>query len=397
MPRPFFQIDARGGRYISDVITVANGTWQKMTLAFVATATTAAVLVTNADATTAGQTANIDLVEIYAAGGGTTPDGSPVLQWVVTPGTQEAWRAEFWSGSTLIDSSGWRSEPLTRNWTPGKSIKVPDGVGRFILWVRDTKTPRVAATNAPTQVRTTRDFTTTLVGAGTAINTLVYTYDEPVSKFSGTRTAGVPDEVSLFRDGVQVPLWAADGSAGMWMPGVDFFTGTSFQLSDFTADPRHTHIWQVRVRVNGVVSAQGPTVTSKPYTRSAWLVDPRTGTRIEILGYGEEPAIEQETIEQSILHVPISGGQIVEPKRRRLMRTTRAGSISGMVQDLHEATLDEWSLGDSGAKYRLVFGKVNWSVIIGDYNPVDLMAYPKGCGSDKVLFSLNWWQRLADV
>lgn len=325
----------------------------------------------------------------------TTDDGAPNLTW--TTSGQTAWKAEFWHGGKLADSSGWRNETGTRNWNPSGSVRVPDGNGRFILWVRDNVSPRVAATDAPTVTRLEHSFTTVIEGAGPAVNEIEVNFDDPIPVISGVRDLGEPDEVRLFRDGVGVPLWTNDGSVYQnWAPAGGFFTGTLFSIRDNTAALRSEPVYHIRIRTSGVVSLGGPSASIPLFTSSVWLVDPRTDEQIEIQGWGDVPTVQQETSEQSILHAPINDGLIVEPKRRRIVRSTRYGSIEGVVLNEDEALLEEWINAGSNLKYRLIFGKVNWPVIIGDYSPVDTF-YADGCGDDHVLVSLNWWQRLSDV
>jgi hypothetical protein len=332
--------------------------------------------------------------------GATTPDGSPVMQWTVTGGVQTSWRALFQSDGQTIDEAKWTIDAATRDWTPGKSIAVPDALGLYTLEVRDDVTPRVAAPNAPTTRTVTVAFETTLDGAATAVDTIDCTYDEPVPIISGTRAAGVPDEVALVRDGVIVPLWDDDGNIyTTWAPGALFFSGTDYTLLDYTAEPRTSPTWGVRTRTGGTtVSAAGPTVTKYIATGTVWLVNPVTGERVEVCGAdgAAGPVVDQATVEQSIVHVPINGGVLVEPKRRRLLRTTKSGSVAGMVQGEAEGVLTGWAEGDSATRYRLIFGKVNWTVIIGDYDPLDVF-YPDDWGPDRVNIALNWWQRLGVI
>lgn len=325
-----------------------------------------------------------------------TPDGSPTLQWTAT--SQQAWKATLYGPNGALDSTGWKNDPVTRDWTPSSGVQVPGGAGRFELWVRDAVTPRVIATDAPIEQHMAREFVTSLAGVAVAIDSLVLSWDDPIPRLSGTRSTGIPDEVMLVRDGVAVPLWDDDGIAYRdWAPAADFFTGNNFSIPDYTSDPRQSHTWSVRTRIlPSTISSVGPTVTSSPSTASVWLVDPRTDARVEVLGWDDRPAVEQSTEEQAILHIPINGGLKVEPKRRRLTRSTRSGSVSGVVLNEHEDTLLAWVEGDSGVKYRLIFGKVNWPVIIGDYSPTDVF-YSDACGPDRVLVALNWWQRLSDI
>jgi hypothetical protein len=322
-------------------------------------------------------------------------DGTPPLTWTVTG--QVAWRADLRTGNRLLDEQKIVQDAVTRTWTPAAGVSVPGGSGRFTLEVKDNVTDRMVADGAPTSVIVTRDFVTVLNGWGTAIDTLDVTYDDPIPVATGTRALGTPDEVALVRDGVIVPLWAPDGTSYEgWAPGSAFFSGTAFTLRDYTAPPRSEPTYSVRTRVGGVVSSAGPVRQITAFTPSVWLVDPRTGDKVDVQGLGGLPAVEQETSESSILHLPINGGLVVEPKRRRLVRTTRYGTIEGIVLNEDADLLEEWALADSSLKYRLIFGKVNWSVIYGDYSPMDQF-YHDECGDDRTAVSLNYWQRLTDI
>jgi hypothetical protein len=338
-----------------------------------------------------------DVTIINPANGSTTDDGTPPLEWTVESERQTAWKASLKEGDTVLSKEDWDGTDATRTWTASKGVPVPGGAGLYTLEVQDDITPRVAAVDAPTTVKVTSSFTTVDAGAGPAIDSLTYTFDDPVPVLSGTRSLGTPDEVALYRDGVQVPLWDEDGNVYKWAPGTVFFTGNDFSIPDYTAEPRATHTWKVKVRSGGVTSADGPTVTQEVWTTGAWLVDPRTGDRVDVQGYNEFPVIEQETTEAAVLHFPINGGTVVEPKRRRLVRTTRQGTISGTVLNEHEGILEGWSEADSGLKYRLIFGKVNWSVILGDYSPTDVLYQDVSLSANRVIISLSWWQRLEDV
>ena len=327
--------------------------------------------------------------------GATSPDGTPTLQW--TASEQSQWGAFLYEGSRLIEWSGWRNEPLTRDWMPSKGVSVPGGNGNFVLLIRDD-TLRVAATGAPTEARVEQAFETVLDGSGAGVSNLAVTWDDPTPVLTGDRPEGIPDEVSVIRDGKQVLLWdPADWSVGPRMPGAVFFTGTAFEIPDYTANARTSHDWQVIAWTNGVPSFVNPIVTAKFTTPEVWLINPRTGVKVSIQGIGGEPAVDQEVEEAAVVHTPITGGPVVESVRRRLVRSTRFGSVVGTVQNGAEEILDEWSASPPGSKYRLVFGKVNWSVIIGDYSPTDVF-YPSGDnGPSRLAISFNWWERLSDI
>jgi len=325
-----------------------------------------------------------------------TDDGSPTVTWTVAD--QTSWQAELQDGSSVISKSVWDVDSTTRDWLPANGVKVPGGHGRVVVRTTDSISPRVAAEGAPIWSTVVKEFDTVHSGTGPAVTNLHLEVRDPIPYITGSRPLGTPDEVALMRDGVLVTLWDADGNPRKWAPGADFFNGTDFALSDYTAEPRRTHTWNVLTRINGVTSALGPTLTDTFSTGSVWMVNPRSGTKIEIFGNDDVPAVAQLTEEGSILHTPVHGNLIVEPVRRRLMRTTRSGSIEGLVLNSDEDALDRWVNNDSGLKYRLIFGKVNWSVIFGDYSPTDIFYnHPDpACDDTVVLVSLNWWERLDD-
>lgn len=326
----------------------------------------------------------------------TTDDGSPTLTWTVDD--QVSWQAEIYEGSQMLSSSTWDVDAAGRDWSPSAGVPLPGGAGLLVLRTTDSVTPRVAAEGAPIWSEVTKEFTTVLAGDAAAITNLAVTYEEPVPVITGTRILGVPDEIALMRDGKVVSIWDNDGIPHKWAPAADFFDGTNFTIPDYTAESRREHTWTVLTRINGTASGVGPTVTDTFVTGSVWMVDPRTGIRIEILGNNGVPVVSQVTEEGAILHAPVHGNLVVEPVRRRLMRTTRTGSVEGLVLNEDEDTLNEWALSDSALRYRLIFGKVNWSIIFGDYSPTDVFyTHPDPeCDDTLVLTSFNWWERLGD-
>lgn len=325
-----------------------------------------------------------------------TDDGSPTLTWTVSD--QVSWQAELQQGSSILSASTWDVDDVNRDWTPSAGVPLPDGNGLMVLRVTDSVTPRVAAEGAPVYAEVTKPFTTALSGSSSDIADLEVNFDEPIPVISGTRAVGIPDEVALMRDGKIVNIWTDDGVPVHWAPGADFFTGTAFSIPDYTATPRKEHTWSVLTKTDGVTSSIGLEVTGIFSTGSVWMVNPRTGTQIEILGNNEKPVVSQVTEEGSVLHTPVHGNLVVETVRRRLMRTTRSGGIEGLVLNGDEDTLNRWALADSALRYRLIFGKVNWPIIFGDYSPTDVFyTHPDPeCDDTLVLILLNWWERLAD-
>jgi hypothetical protein len=325
-----------------------------------------------------------------------TDDGSPTMTWDV--GDQVSWQAELQQGSTVVSKSTWDVNELTRDWSPSKGVPLPNGNGLMVLRTTDSISPRVAAENAPVYAEVSQEFATVLTGTGQPITNLDVHFSEPFPVITGTRALGIPDEIALKRDGSVVNIWDNDNNPVHWAPGADFFTGTNFAIPDYTATPRQEHTWSVLTRHDGVTSRESGTIKDTFVTGSVWMVNPRSGKRIEILGNDDVPTVAQLTEEGSVLHTPVHGNLVVEPVRRRLMRTTRSGAIEGLVLNGDEDDLNSWALADSRLRYRLIFGKVNWPIIFGDYSPTDVFyTHPDPeCDDLLVLINLNWWERLDD-
>lgn len=332
-----------------------------------------------------------------------TADGSPTMSWDAP--AQVQWAAALRDRDTNQDidsSNGYKTDAAERFWTPKKGVKVPGGRGRMYLWVKDGHI-RVEASGAPVATLVTQDFTTSLDGAGTGMDTLDIHFDgdSPIPRFTGSRFE-IPDEIKLVRDGVVVPLWNADGDVDNVFPGSDFFDiEGNFELRDYTAEPHVEHTWKVLAVTDGVPSSVNPTVTARIENREIWLLNPLTDERIAIQGENGVPVVSQTVEEAAIVHTPVIGEGVVEPVRRRLMRTTRSGSITGIVTNDDgrddEGTLERWIDEEPGStRYRLIFGKVNWPVIIGDYVPTEVLGYDGKCDPTRVGVNLNWWERLRD-
>lgn len=321
-------------------------------------------------------------------------DGTPPETWTVT-GTQTAWKSEYAdraTGRRVDDSGGWADEGATRTWTPGTGVKVPGGLGRYRLFVRDDSVVRAGGANAPTQVELTVDFQTVESSAVSGITGLAVSIVGGHPVLTGTRGAGTPDTVSLLRDGVRVPLWDDEGDPVYQAPGADFFVGDDFTIPDFTSDLRRQHTWKVVTYVGGS-PAGSAAVTDRPFDGGCYIIDPATGEWVEVFGLGDAPTNEMVVAENSVLHVPVTGGPVVEPVRRRLVRTTKAGTITGVAQDADAATLESWAEGPQQKRYRLVFGISNYGVILGDYSPQDSF-YSEQLSAERTPFTLNWWERL---
>jgi hypothetical protein len=109
------------------------------------------------------------------------------------------------------------------------------------------------------------------------------------------------------------------------------------------------------------------------------------------------PVVEMQADENVILQTPINGGPVVETKRRRITRSTKYGTITGAAMGTGVDVLDDWAENEDAAeRYRMIYGRVNWPVILGDYNPVELITYKSETGPDRVNMTCSWFERLTD-
>jgi hypothetical protein len=222
---------------------------------------------------------------------------------------------------------------------------------------------RVATPGQPVYSEATQAFTVTLDGTVAPLDTLTVSQSAsvPSLQFSGTRAAGIPDEVVVFRDGVQVAR----------MAGTDVFAGTDFSWTDWTAPLNVSATYRVAPVVNGAVASGGPTVTVTPTGRGLWLVDPATSTAAVLWGVDEGSWASDDV---ATVHQLVSGSTAFV--RRRLRQGVYVGQISGDVLDALGLTaadtiaaLEQFKANDAGTVYRLIAGHLNLAVIIGDVVP----------------------------
>lgn len=290
----------------------------------------------------------------------TTPaDGSPPFVWTFA-GTQTAFQATLMDSlGVVLDDSGVVAGDDT-GWTPSKGLAENGDTGTARIRVWDDVT-RIATSGQPAYSEDTVDFTVTFDGTVDAMDTLVadQVAGSPGVHLTGTRAAGIPDEVAVFRNGVQVDRF----------PGTDIFTSsTAFEWTDWTAPLGEAATYRLAPIVNGAVASGGPTVTITPTGQGLWLVDPDTDTVATLWGTddGSWSADDVATV-----HVPVADDSPIV--RRRLRRGTMVGSVSGMVLDAAGvdasdvlAALAAFTLNDAGHVYRLIAGHLNLRVIVGD-------------------------------
>lgn len=334
---------------------------------------------------------NLDAVTLTAPAS-TTADTSPPFAWTFA-GTQRAWQADEFlvegGRTTLLRSSGLRSG-TDNDWTPAPLVGAYFGKtlrARVRVWDNVT---RIATPGTPTYSEDTADFVASFTGTVDPMDTLVATQavvNSPGVTLSGTRAAGIPDEVAIFHDDVMVAR----------LDGADVFTSTTvFSFTDWWARMGEEVEITVVPIVNGDFADDAPAATITPRCRGLWLVDPATGTKLVLwetdLGSGDQGDLA--AIMQTV------DGQII---RRRLANAPRAGSYSGQIFDALGfdagdtiAAFDEFRANDASTVYRLLRGKENLAVIAGDFihSPTEMEnlddeVYSAG--------SFNWWEAAAPV
>lgn len=289
----------------------------------------------------------------------TPADGSPPFVWSFA-GTQTAWQATLLNSSgVVLDDSGVVAG-MDTDWTPARGLTENGDTGTARVRVWDDVT-RIATSGQPAYSEASVDFTVTFDGTVDPMDTLVASQvaGSPGVTLAGTRAAGIPDEVVVFRDGVQVDRF----------PGTDAFTSsTAFSWTDWSAPLGAAATYRLAPVVNGAVASGGPTATITPTGQGLWLVDPDTDTVATLWGTDEGSWNADDV---ATVHVPVADDAPIV--RRRLRRGTMVGSISGTVASAAGvdaadvlAALAAFKLNDAGHVYRLIAGHLNLQVIVGD-------------------------------
>lgn len=295
------------------------------------------------------------------APGSTTADGTPPFTWTFT-GTQVSWQATLLdsTGKKVLADSGYTLGTAT-GWTPGAGLVASGtvGIARIRVW---DDVIRNATPGLPAYTEQSVTFTFTTDGTVTAMTTLTASQvpGNPGVNLAGTRAAGVPDEVVIYRDAVQIAR----------MPGTDVFSGTDFTWTDWTVPMNQPVVYRVAPVVSSHVAAGGPTVDVTPSCVGLWLVDPETGDAARLDG-ADAGTFDQTDL--ATVHQPIAPGTV--PIRRRLRRGVLSGTITGEIIDaVGFAALDTIELldvtfpgNDASNLYRLIAGHKNIPVIAGDF------------------------------
>lgn len=312
----------------------------------------------------------------------TPSDSTPPFAWTFA-GTQTAFEADILFNGKVIRSSGrvsgsaddWTAQPLDGAYF-GKTLTARIRVFDDVI--------RIATPGAHTYSEDTVDYVPTFTGTVDPMDTLAAAQsgiNSPGVVLTGTRAAGIPDEVAVFHDDELVAR----------LDGADVFTsGTAFAFTDWWACVgRPVTIMLVAV-VDGEFADDSPTVTLTPHGRGIWLVDPAAGTTAVLWdmegGSTDAPDLAAES--------RTTDGRVI---RRRLANAAKSGSHSGRILTVGDLdaddTLDafeEFRGNDAGTVYRLIRGRENLAVIAGN-----LLATPTPSdglhGKAIALGQFDWW------
>lgn len=331
-------------------------------------------------------------LSITSPASSTITDGTPPVEWALASGTQVAWQAKLVDANGKVLSDSGRTAGTATAWTPGsaffqKGLTEDGQTGTIQVWVWDD-VDRSAGPGSPVTMYAELDVTLELSSGVSPVDTLAaeMSAPSPVVVLTGTRSEGAPDEVAVFRDGVQVARYT----------GTDVFDGTNFEIRDVSAPMLTSTTYRVAPITDGAIASGGPTVTLTPTCSGIWLVDDEDPTQMVVVWGGDDQ--DQSEPEQSIEHVPISSDGPIEVIRRRMVRLPAQGSVSGLLVDTagslaadSEAALANFKGNDAGHLYRLVLGRQSYRCIVGN---IDTAEQPTDMAGQRVVaVAFDWWAK----
>ncbi|HKY57657.1 MAG TPA: DNRLRE domain-containing protein [Aeromicrobium sp.] len=327
---------------------------------------------------------DLDTVTLTAPAA-TVADPSPPFAWTFG-GTQTAWQADLYYRGVIVATSG-RVSGTDTSWTPpgypnnGPVTETGVRSARVRVW---DDVVRIATQGAPSYATDSADFDVVFDGTVDPMDTLVESSLNPLPGvlLTGTRAAGIPDEVAILHDGELVAR--LDG-------GDVFTTSTDFEITDWWLQMgRETEVTVVAI-VNGEFADDSPSVTVTARCSGLWLVEPDSGDALVLWGI-ESGEWGQADIASE--HQTISGRVI----RRRLSAGRRSGSLSGDILDIGSVLADDtvaafetFRDNDAGTEYRLIAGQLNLGVIAGNFR---WSPTPSENQDDEVrsFGAFDWWE-----
>lgn len=287
----------------------------------------------------------------------TNPDGadadpSPPSVW--TPAAEAFEIISFIDGDR-VGSTGLIAGPST-SYTPRQAAKkkgqVLKRVHRFYDGVARVQPPY-------SEVVTETTFTPSAVVAGLSSLSVVQVGELPAAQVFWTRTAGVPDEVGIYRDGDLISQ--PNGPDGSWYdwhvpPNTDVEYGATAVVNNEHSDAMLTRAVRTSVTGTWLVDAYGTDDLGEP-----------RGIRIDGLG------VEVAYGDVSVVHTPIDGAVLL---RRTLTLRGPEGSVSGHLGEWPgrsaEQQLDDltWLRNRPEKKLRLIMGDLNVPVVCSSLQAV---------------------------
>ena len=321
--------------------------------------------------------------------GATSGDGTPPLQATFTGATLTQWRVRLFNAAgVLLDQSGWSDDPSIEL-MPAKGIKSDGQQATFTADVLDD-VERVATPGDPVAVTVSQTFTLALSPSVPGMDALVVEQRgvSPTVFLTGYRAAGIPDEVAVFADGVQI----------LRMDGLDVFTGTSFEIPVNTLPMGYRVSLVAKPVVNNAISDAELAASIVPKCVGVWLIAEDDGTALGLLG--QENDVPDAT-DLAVVHQPATGDAAAV--RRRMSRPPRSGAQAGDILDWHRrgangdditaddmlAVLDMFAESDQARLYRLIVGHLNLRVIAGDFVS---WPTPESAPEERIATaSFSWW------
>lgn len=315
-------------------------------------------------------------------------DGTPPVVWSFT-GTQVAWRARLIddTGKVLADSSRIAGSDTT--WTPPAGFTADDDTGVLEVTVWDNS-DRAATEGQPVENIAQLDIVLTPDAGQEAFTGTAVTFPgwEPIVTVTGHRSA-IPDEVALDRDGREVARYP--GTEVMVAAGGGGFDAT---VTDVGSRMNREHTWSLRPVTNGDKGPVGAIAEAVPRCQGVWLYN---SEKEPVVVWSTE-AGDHTQAETAVVHQPLGANLIQPPVRRRLVRATTAGAVSGLITEIldwpalvMEQRLRDWAEDDAGAVYTLIFGNYAGAVIIGDVTFSEPSPGYDPDGNPEVRVSFNYW------
>jgi hypothetical protein len=195
--------------------------------------------------------------------------------------------------------------------------------------------------------------------------------------------------VALDRDGREVARYPGP-SVMVAAPG----GGYDATVTDIGARMNREHTWSLRPVTDNKKGPVGATATAVPRCQGVWLYNADK----EPVVLWNTDAGDHTQAETAVVHQPLGSNLTQPPVRRRLVRATTAGTISGLITEIGdwpslvmEQRLRDWAEEDAGDVYTLIFGNFAAEVIIGDVNFTEPSPGRDPDGNPEIGASFSYW------